>query len=72
MRFASAGRDNNICVWDASTRRCLFQMSNHTMVITSIKWGGEGLIYSASRDCRCVHACMCVCVCPRVRAHMQF
>jgi WD40 repeat protein len=25
-------------------------MSNHTMMISSVKWGGEGLIYSASRD----------------------
>jgi hypothetical protein len=26
-------------------------MSNHTQVVTAVKWGGEGLIYSASRDC---------------------
>lgn len=25
-------------------------MSSHTMVITCVKWGGEGLIYSCSRD----------------------
>jgi ribosome assembly protein 4 len=25
-------------------------MSNHTMMVSCVKWGGEGLIYSASRD----------------------
>ena len=32
-------------------RRCLFTMSNHTQAITQVKWGGDGLIYSAARDC---------------------
>jgi WD40 repeat protein len=26
-------------------------MSNHTQAITQVKWGGDGLIYSAGRDC---------------------
>lgn len=69
LRFASASKDKTIHVWDAATRRTLFTMSNHTMVVTCVKWGGEGLIYSASRDCRCVacvhkhtrvHACVLV------------
>ncbi|KAF5839472.1 putative Notchless [Dunaliella salina] len=51
LRFASASKDKTITVWDVSTRRPQFTMSNHTMVVTSVKWGGEGLIYSASRDC---------------------
>lgn len=37
-------------VWDASTQRCLFTMGSHTMVVTCVRWGGEGLIYSSSRD----------------------
>ncbi|MEW5304910.1 MAG: hypothetical protein WDW36_007487 [Sanguina aurantia] len=49
-RFCSASRDNMIRVWDAATYRCLFSFSNHTMVVTAVRWGGEGLIYSASRD----------------------
>ena len=32
-------------------RRCLFTMSSHTQAITQVKWGGDGLIYSAARDC---------------------
>ncbi len=31
-------------------RQCLFSMTNHTALVTAVKWGGEGLIYSASRD----------------------
>jgi hypothetical protein len=101
-RFVSGSKDMTVRVWDATTRRCLFTMSSHTMVggtqgrgsgrraracavesggsrllwllvaphpalalpahpnyppqpraqvITQVKWGGEGLIYSASRDC---------------------
>ena len=38
-------------VWDAQTRRCLFSMATHTMAITAVKWGGDGRIYSAARDC---------------------
>jgi hypothetical protein len=26
-------------------------MSSHTMIVTCVRWGGEGLIYSGSRDC---------------------
>lgn len=33
------------------TRRALFVLGSHTMVVTCVRWGGEGLIYSASRDC---------------------
>lgn len=50
-RFVSGSKDNTIRVWDANTRRCLFSMSSHTMVVTCVRWGGEGLIYSSSRDC---------------------
>ncbi|GIL67553.1 hypothetical protein Vafri_20907 [Volvox africanus] len=51
QRFVSGSRDNNIKVWDAVTRNCVLSMSNHTQLVTAVKWGGEGLIYSASRDC---------------------
>ena len=38
-------------VWDAQTKRCLFSMASHTMAITAVKWGGDGRIYTAARDC---------------------
>ncbi|EFN51765.1 hypothetical protein CHLNCDRAFT_56362 [Chlorella variabilis] len=50
-RFCSGSKDATIKVWEASTRRCLITMSNHTQAVTQVKWGGDGLIYSAARDC---------------------
>ena len=50
-RFCSGSRDGTIKVWEATTRRCLFTMSSHTQAVTAVKWGGDGLIYSAARDC---------------------
>eukprot|EP00951_Prasinocladus_malaysianus_P027696 scaffold249848_cov47-Prasinocladus_malaysianus.AAC.1 len=32
-------------------RNCQYVLSAHTKAITCVKWGGEGLIYSASQDC---------------------
>lgn len=26
-------------------------MSSHTLAVTSVRWGGDGHIYSSSRDC---------------------
>ena len=56
-RFCTGSRDNSVRVWNAATRQCILNFSNHTMMVTAVKWGGEGLIYSASRDCsiRLVH-----------------
>ena len=31
-------------------RRCLLSLTSHGNVVTSVKWGGDGLLYSASRD----------------------
>jgi len=50
VRFCSASADGTVRVWDAVRRSCLFTMSAHTKAIASVKWGGEGLIYTASRD----------------------
>lgn len=50
-RLVSGSRDQTVRVWDAATRRCQYTMSSHTMVVTCVRWGGEGLVYSASRDC---------------------
>ena len=50
VRFCSASADGSVRVWDAVRRVCLFTMSAHTKAIASVKWGGEGLIYTASRD----------------------
>ena len=49
-RLASGGRDNVVKIWDASLKRCTITLSSHTHVVSAIKWGGDGLLYSASRD----------------------
>ncbi|KAJ7561049.1 hypothetical protein O6H91_03G011900 [Diphasiastrum complanatum] len=50
-RFASSSKDGDIRIWDVVTRKCVICLSGHTLAVTSIKWGGEGLIYSSSQDC---------------------
>ncbi|KAI9013067.1 WD40-repeat-containing domain protein [Gaertneriomyces semiglobifer] len=49
-RFASASRDGTIRIWNATRRQVLLTLAGHTAPVMSIKWGGEGLLYSASRD----------------------
>eukprot|EP00842_Homolaphlyctis_polyrhiza_P003102 jgi/Hompol1/3793/HPOL_003392-RA len=49
-RFASASKDATVRVWDATTRRLLFTVSQHTAPVMCVKWGGNGFIYSGSRD----------------------
>ena len=53
-RLASSARDNTVRVWDAVLRRCVFTLSGHSNVVSALKWGGDGLIYGASRD-TCIH-----------------
>ena len=49
-RLVSASKDGTIRVWDLKFGKALFSMSSHTMSVTCVKWGGEGLIYSGSQD----------------------
>ncbi|XP_028400379.1 notchless protein homolog 1-like [Dendronephthya gigantea] len=48
--FASSSKDSTIKIWDTTTMRLSMTLSGHTQCVTCIKWGGEGLIYSASQD----------------------
>ena len=50
-RFVTGSKDASIRVWDAVTRQTLFSMSSHTLAVSCVKWGGDGLVYSASKDC---------------------
>lgn len=50
-RFCSGSRDGTLRVWDTSTGVSQFVLTQHTKAITCVKWGGEGVMYSASRDC---------------------
>ncbi|KAK6027050.1 WD domain, G-beta repeat protein [Ostertagia ostertagi] len=48
--LASAGKDGNILIWDTVQGTVERSLSGHTACVTSIRWGGEGLIYSGSQD----------------------
>ena len=45
-RVASSSRDGDIRVWDVPRRATQFIMSGHTLAVTCVKWGGDGVIYS--------------------------
>lgn len=50
QRVASASKDGTIKIWDTVRHSCLISLSGHTNAVRCIKWGGEGLLYSASAD----------------------
>ncbi|GLJ05982.1 hypothetical protein SUGI_0029860 [Cryptomeria japonica] len=50
-RFASSSKDGDVRVWDTSLRRCVMSLTGHTLAVTCVKWGGDGMIYSSSQDC---------------------
>eukprot|EP00549_Striatella_unipunctata_P002305 CAMPEP_0118692082 /NCGR_PEP_ID=MMETSP0800-20121206/11059_1 /TAXON_ID=210618 ORGANISM="Striatella unipunctata, Strain CCMP2910" /NCGR_SAMPLE_ID=MMETSP0800 /ASSEMBLY_ACC=CAM_ASM_000638 /LENGTH=287 /DNA_ID=CAMNT_0006589975 /DNA_START=97 /DNA_END=957 /DNA_ORIENTATION=- len=49
-RMATASKDGLVKVWNTRTRACIVTCSGHTDSVECVKWGGEGLFYTASRD----------------------
>jgi ribosome assembly protein 4 len=49
-RLASSSKDASVRVWNAKTRVLEFAMGGHTASINVVRWGGEGVIYTASSD----------------------
>jgi len=49
-RLASASKDHSVKVWNVVTGRCETTISGHLDSVECVKWGGTGLIYTASRD----------------------
>ena len=49
-RFASSSRDGTVRVWDATLRKTLFVLAQHTQPIMCMRWGGENMIFTGSRD----------------------
>ncbi|KAF2293441.1 hypothetical protein GH714_001836 [Hevea brasiliensis] len=47
-RFVSASKDGDARIWDVSLRKCVMCLTGHTLAITCVKWGGDGVIYT---DC---------------------
>jgi ribosome assembly protein 4 len=48
--LASASKDKTVRVWNARTGTLQFVLSGHTDSVECVKWGGQNLIYTASRD----------------------
>lgn len=49
-RVASSSKDHTVRIWNLSTMNCEGIISGHTDSVETVKWGGNGLIYTASRD----------------------
>jgi len=49
-RLITSSKDSLAKIWNVRTKRCEVTLSGHLDSIESVKWGGEGLIYTASRD----------------------
>eukprot|EP01125_Pyxidicula_operculata_P011577 TRINITY_DN3793_c0_g1_i1.p1 TRINITY_DN3793_c0_g1~~TRINITY_DN3793_c0_g1_i1.p1 ORF type:complete len:465 (+),score=81.33 TRINITY_DN3793_c0_g1_i1:61-1395(+) len=49
-RIVSSSKDGSARVWSVTRKVCLFSLDAHTKSVTAAKWGGEGLIYTASQD----------------------
>jgi len=49
-KLCSASKDGDIRIWDTVLGQCLKSLTSHTASVTSIRWGGSGLLYSASQD----------------------
>lgn len=49
-RLASSSKDGTVRVWSLATRRTAYALGGHTACVNVVKWGGEGLLYTASSD----------------------
>lgn len=49
-RVASCSKDCTIKIWNTVMGTCVLSLSGHSHAIQCLKWGGEGLLYSASQD----------------------
>lgn len=49
-RIATSSKDGTVRVWSFATRRTEYTLGGHTASVNVVKWGGEGLLYTASSD----------------------
>lgn len=48
--LVSASKDGDLRIWDTVRAQTVRTLTGHTKSVTCVKWGGNGLIYSASQD----------------------
>lgn len=49
-RIASSSKDATVRIWNSKTRALEFTLGSHTASVNCVRWGGEGVIYTASSD----------------------
>lgn len=49
-RLVTSSKDGTCKIWNVRTKLSLMTLSGHTDSVEAVKWGGEGFIYTASRD----------------------
>nr|CAD7438427.1 unnamed protein product [Timema bartmani] len=49
-KLASASKDGDVKIWDVVLGQASITLAGHTKSVTSVKWGGTGLIYTGSQD----------------------
>ncbi|KAJ1978040.1 ribosome assembly [Dimargaris verticillata] len=49
-RVASSSKDGTVRVWDTVNRITVFAIAQHTAAVTSVRWGGDGKLYTGSQD----------------------
>jgi ribosome assembly protein 4 len=48
-KLASSSKDGDVRIWDVVLGTCLINLAGHQQGVSCIRWGGTGLIYSASQ-----------------------
>jgi len=49
-RLASSSKDSTVRVWHAKSRKLDFTLGGHSASVNQVRWGGEGVIFTASSD----------------------
>ncbi|KAF3565281.1 hypothetical protein DY000_02016755 [Brassica cretica] len=49
-RFVTSSKDGDARIWDVTLKKSLICLSGHTLAVTCVKWGGDGIIYTGSQD----------------------
>ncbi|GAA6022940.1 hypothetical protein JCM11491_005475, partial [Sporobolomyces phaffii] len=49
-RLASSSKDATVRVWNARSKKLEFSLGGHTASVNQVRWGGEGVIFTASSD----------------------
>lgn len=48
--LASSSKDTDVKIWDTVLCQHILTLSGHTQAVTTVKWGGLGLLYTGSHD----------------------